>query len=165
MSGAVDALARMVRYYPGGRPAVAARLGLSDEDLRKKLSVSDRSRHLGVEEAAAIASMCHEVGAVDADAYAVVVAAESGGRFVKDARTGDNDAKALLARLGAENKEAADLTQAVLTAMADGVVSDREKRDIEEQAMELMVAVQRLLDVCHANNAAHAQPGRQGGGA
>jgi len=162
MSGALDALARMVRYYPGGRPVVASRLGVSDEDLRKKLSASDRSRHLGVEEAAAIAGMCREVGAVDADAYAVVVAAESGGRFVKDAPVGDTDGKALLARLGAENKEASDLTQAVLAAMSDGVVSDREKRDIVEQAMELMVAVQRLVEACHTNNAAHSKPAQGG---
>lgn len=154
MSSPLDALARMCRHYPGGRPAIAARLGKTDETLRRELSVSDQGHKMGLADALAIVSMCMEAHTPDADALAIVVAAESGGHYVGAGVPDDADCAALLHRLGAENKEAADLTQVVLAALADGKVSDNERVRIEREAMDLMISVTRLVQACRKNNSA-----------
>lgn len=154
MSSPLDALSRMCRFYPGGRPAVAARLGKSDETLRRELSVSDQGHKMGLVDAMAIVGMCVEARSPDAEALAVVVAAETGGRYLGPAGPEAPQAPALLGRLGGSTKEAADLTQAVLGALSDGVVSDNERQHIEREAMDLLLCVTRLVQACRENNEA-----------
>lgn len=148
---ALDALRRMISSYPGGRPAVAARLGKTDEVLRKELGAGDTHK-LGVVDALAIAGMCAEVASPNAQALAVCVAAESHGQFVPWDQA-PVQPPSVLVGLTAQTHEAAQLVEAVLTALTDGTVSDNELKAIEREAADLQQALQALINACRQNNA------------
>ena len=146
----LDALRRMVDNYPGGRHALAVRLGKSEEVLRKELGGGQQHK-MGVVDAAAIAALCTEAGSPQADALAQCVAAESHGQFVA-ASQATSATQTVLDGLGNQSKEAAELMQMVLHAMSDGVVSDNDMSRIEKEALDVMLSMQSLVAACRLNN-------------
>ena len=68
----LDGLRHAVTKYPGGRPAIAARLGKSDEVLRKELAGTSPQHKLGLTDAQHIIEMCGEQG-VDTASFRVAV--------------------------------------------------------------------------------------------
>ena len=74
----LDALRRMVASYPGGRSALAARMGKSDEVLRKELSGTSVHHKMGLADAEEIAAMCQEVGSPEAHALGTVFSFKAG---------------------------------------------------------------------------------------
>lgn len=158
----IDAVRRMVAGYPGGREAVALRLGKSPEVLKKELQHGTPHCKLGLLDAVHIAQMCHEVGSADADALAVAVAAESGGTFTAGVLNLHQNmglsrlelVSHCLRSVAPLSSEGADLVSAVVEAAADGHVSDNELRRIEREALDALQAVQRILEAARAANAA-----------
>lgn len=149
---ALDALRRMIANYPGGRPAVAARLGKPDEVLRKELGAGDTHK-MGLVDAVTIAGMCAEVSSPDAAALAHCVAAESHGSFTP-ASHAKQTAENVVSGLARQTHEAAELVEAVLQSLADGAVSDNELKTIEREAGDLLLSIQSLVEACRRNNAA-----------
>lgn len=74
----LDALRTMVDHYPGGRPVIAARLGISEEVLRKQLSGAATHKH-GVVDALRISDMCIEAKSEHCYAFINAVTGRSGG--------------------------------------------------------------------------------------
>jgi hypothetical protein len=150
---ALDALRRMVDNYPGGRPAIALRLGKTDEVLRKELNGSPTHK-LGLVDAVTIAQLCAEVESPNAQALAHCVAAESHGRFTSDLAVPHVVPASVVTGLSAHVHEAGQLVGAVLDSMTDGCVSDNELRSIERESADLVMTMQSLLESCRANNLA-----------
>lgn len=149
----LDALRRMVASYPGGRTALAARLGKSDEVLRKELSGSSTHHKMGLADAEEIATMCHEVGCAEAHALGTIFSFKAGmltlpvidmgkGSFCLNSKTAD------------AVREAADVLLAVTRSKADGNVSDNDKRDVLREIGEAVVALQAVAMALVAEHAA-----------
>lgn len=149
---ALDALRRMVDNYPGGRPAIALRLGKTDEVLRKELNGSPTHK-LGLIDAVTVAQLCAEVASPSAQALAHCVAIESHGRFVSDPGPQAVPAS-VVTGLSAHVHEAGQLVGSVLDSMADGCVSDNELRSIERESADLVLTMHSLIESCRANNLA-----------
>ncbi|MFD2755986.1 phage regulatory CII family protein [Comamonas terrae] len=148
----LDALRRMVASYPGGRTALAARMGKSDEVLRKELSGASAHHKMGLADAEEIAAMCHEVGSPEAHALGTVFSFKAGmltlpvidmakGRLCLSTTTAD------------AVREAADVLLAVTRSKADGNVSDNDKRDVLREIGEAVVALQAVAVALVAEHA------------
>ena len=148
----LDAVRRMVENYPGGRAAVALRLGKNPEVLRHELFAHGIAK-LGLVDACAIAVMCAEVGSPSADALAHCVASESHGHYTPSEQAPILH-PSVISGLSAQTHEAAQVVEAVLSSLADGTVSDNELKTIEREAADLQLALANLIAACRRNNAA-----------
>jgi hypothetical protein len=149
----LDALRKMVDHYPGGRAAVAARLGKVEEVLRKELSGAT-SHKLGVVDATSIAEMCAEAKSQHASAYANGLAALTGAYIalpVREMTVGKQDLRQEAASL---LKEGTDVLQELTVALADEAISDNELHKIEREVGDVFERLQSLLRGVKANNAA-----------
>lgn len=148
----LDALRRMVDHYPGGRAAIAQRLGKTDEVLRKELSGAS-SHKLGVVDAATIAEMCCEAKSEHCHALATSFAGGSGGFVALQVRemASKQDLRADMSNL---LKECSDTFQVLTEALADEQISDNERIRIDREIGELFDCVQRLFRGTRAQNAA-----------
>ncbi|WP_295379601.1 phage regulatory CII family protein [uncultured Pseudacidovorax sp.] len=152
MSTILDALQRGVDHYPGGRAALATRLRKADEVLRKELGGAGPHK-LGAVDALAIARFCVESGRDCAYDYAQAVASECGGRF--EAGPADQTpTHSPVQKIAFLMRETSDVTQTVLDAMADGVVSDNELAAIEREIAEAETVLRKLRQAARAVNAA-----------
>lgn len=150
----LDALRRMVAHYPGGRPALAARLNKSDEVLRKELG-GVQTHKLGLIDAEEIASMCHEAGVKEAFGLATVFSFRAGHAYAIPAAEGEAGCHATAS--AAVIAEASDYLTAVTQARADGKVSDNDRKAILKEMGELMAAIQTAYQ---ALSKEHAQSNR-----
>lgn len=148
----LDALRKMVDHYPGGRTAVAARLGKTDEVLRKELSGAT-SHKLGVVDATTIAEMCADAKSEHASAFANGLAALTGAFIALPVRemVGKQDLRQDAAGL---LKEGTDVLQALTIALADEAISDNELQTLEREVGDVFEKLQSLLRGATANNAA-----------
>lgn len=147
-----DELRRMVRNYPGGRPALAVRLGKPDETLRKELEGAQGFK-LSVAVALEIQSYCVEVGTQECHAFAHVVAREAGGLFVPGC-TGIESLPNVTSSLSQQTKEVAEMVLAVLSSINDEDISDNELREIQKEALDAVRAINRLVRTCEQKNMA-----------
>ena len=149
----LDALRKMVDHFPGGRAVVAARLGKTDEVLRKELSGAT-SHKLGVVDAHSIADMCREAASPHCDALATTIACGSGGFIRLEVRDlcGKQD---LHVDMAGVLKETSDAFQVLTEALADDRISDNERARIERELLELMAKCQDLMRSTRAFNEAH----------
>ena len=146
-----DAVRRMVRNYPGGLKALAARLDKSDSTLDKEI----RGAHgfkLGLQEAHEIAVMCVDAGSAHAMDLMNLMAQATHHVLLPlpEAATGGMT----LERLGKLMHECGDLVAVVTKAKADGKVCDNELKLCTAQFAELMAAGQSLMQALKENNAA-----------
>lgn len=147
----LDALRRMVANYPGGRPALAARLGKSDEVLRKELSGSSAHHKMGLADSEEIAAMCREAGSAEAHALGTVFSFKAG-MLALPARTEDSP-KCLSKATAVAVHEVADILLAVTKGKSDGNISDNDR---DEVLREIGHAVHALQAVAAALTAEHA---------
>ena len=120
----LDALRKMVDHYPGGRPVMAARLGVTDEVLRKQLSGAATHKH-GVIDALQISDMCIEAGSEHCYEFVNAVAGRCGG-FVK-LPVVDMARPTLQQCVSDAIREVSDVVTVALEGDADGVISDNDK--------------------------------------
>lgn len=148
----LDALRLMVDYYPGGMPAMALRLGKTEEVLRKELSGA-HTHKLGVVTACLISTYCMEVQSVHSNAFATAVAASSGGFVRLEVREmpSKQDVRADMAGL---LKECSDVLNQATDALADERISDNELRAIERELADVFSRGQDLLKNAQARNLA-----------
>lgn len=152
MSAILDALQRGVDHYPGGREAIAGRLKKTDEVLRKELS-GGPSHKLGAVDAVAIARFCVEAGKEGAYDFAQAVASECGGRF--EACSEVEALQSPVQKISCLSRETADVTESVLEAMADGVISDNELAVIEHEIAQAENVLRKLRTAARAVNQAN----------
>lgn len=149
----IDALRRMVANYPGGRPALAARLGKSDEVLRKELSGASGGHKMGLIDAEEIASMCREVGSPEAHALGTVLSFQAGMLTLPVIDAGGE--RLCLSRATAQAvHEAADVLLVVTRSKADGNISDNDKRDVLREIGETVAALQKVALALKSEHAA-----------
>jgi hypothetical protein len=148
----LDALRKMVDHYPGGRPAMAVRLGKNDEVLRKELSGA-HTHKMGVVDASMISTLCMEVGSPFSDLYATTVAVTSGGFVRLEVRNmpGKQDLREDMSSL---LKECSDVIVKLTEALADEKISDNERRSIEKELADVFTKAQDLLKGTEARNEA-----------
>lgn len=154
----LDALRRMVANYPGGRPALAARLNKSDEVLRKELSGSSAHHKIGLLDAELIADMCREANCAEAHALGTVFSFKAG-MLALPARTEDGP-KCLTKTSAVAVRECADVLMAVTRSKADNNISDNDRADIRGEIAEAVSALQAVaiaLDAEHAADNARSQ--------
>lgn len=153
---AVDCVNRGVRNYPGGRLTVIARLfpGKSDDTVRKELS-GVPSHKLGLVDAVAMAAMCCELQTPHCYDLAVYVAQECGGRFeVGPASQEPAPALNPMSKVSSLMRETSHVTEAVIEALQDGVISDNELAQIETEIAEAEEVLRKLRQAARAVNAA-----------
>jgi len=153
----LDALRKMVDHYPGGRAAVAARLGKTDEVLRKELSGA-QSHKLGLNDATTIAEMCAEARSEHASALANGFAALTGAFVALPVREMAVHKQDLRQDAASLLKEGTDVLQELTVALADDTISDNELTKIEREVGDVFERLQSLLRGVKANNAA-SKPG------
>jgi len=148
----LDALRKMVDHYPGGRPAMAVRLGKNDEVLRKELSGAPTHK-MGVVDASMISTLCMEVGSPFADLYATAVAVGSGGFIRLEVRSmpTKQDVRTDVAGL---LKESSDVLAKLTEALVDERISDNERRELEREMAEVFSKAQDLVKGIVARNIA-----------
>lgn len=152
----LDALRRMVANYPGGRAALAVRLGKSDEVLRKELSGASAHHKMGLADAEQIAEMCREAGSPEAHALGTVFSFKAGVLSLPVMDMGEGGL--CLSRTTAHAvHETADVLLAVTRSKSDGNISDNDKREV---LTEIGQAVSALQAVAAALKAEHAADNR-----
>lgn len=146
----LDALRRMVANYPGGRAALAARLGKSDEVLRKELSGASAHHKMGLADAEEIATMCHEARSPEAHALGTVFSFRAGMLSLPVV-----DMRACLSGTTANAvHEMADVLLAVTRSTADGNVSDNDRKNVLREVGETVAALQAVVASLEAKHAA-----------
>lgn len=155
----LDALRRMVANYPGGRAALAARLGKSDEVLRKELSGSSAHHKMGLADAEEIATMCHEAGSADAHALGTVFNFKAGLLALPVLTMGD-ERHCLSKATALAVHESADVLLAVTKSKADGSISDNDKAEVLREIGHAVGALQAVAAALKAEHAAD-KAGRQ----
>jgi len=147
----LDALKKMCDHYPGGRAAIALRLGKSDEVLRKELA-GDPKFKMGAIDAAAISTMCIEAQSAHCNAYATSVASDCGGFVSLEVREmGKQDLRSEMAGM---LKECSDAFGVLTESLADESISDNEMRRIEREIAEVFEKTQTVLRGARARNQA-----------
>jgi hypothetical protein len=121
----LDTVRRQVRNYPGGIDVVALRLGKSVSTLEKELRGAPGFK-LGAEDAAEISAMCVEVRSEHAMAYATVLASRVNSMLLPMPLEADpSDSECYRAACEVSRQAATHLSE-VLSALADGRVTDNE---------------------------------------
>ncbi|WP_046059988.1 phage regulatory CII family protein [Paracidovorax citrulli] len=149
----LDALRRMVANYPGGRAALAARLGKSDEVLRKELSGSSTSHKMGLADAEEIATMCHEAGSAGAQGLGTVFSFGSG-MLALPVIHASAERRCLRTATFAAVQECADVFTAVTKALADGSISENDRRKVLREVGEAVAEMQGVVVELNAQYAA-----------
>lgn len=151
---AVDASNRGVRHYPGGREAIRVRLfpDKADDSLRKELS-GVSTHKLGLADAVAMAAMCCELQTPHCYDLAVYVAQECGGRF-EIGPAAQEPALNPMSKVSSLMRETSHVTEAVIEALQDGVISDNELRLIEAEIAEAEEVLRKLRQAARAVNTA-----------
>lgn len=132
----LDAAYHSAHEYPGGVPAVAQRMGMSPNTLQHKVSLTNDTHHLSLREAVALQE-------VTADARILHAMAGSLGYACVSLHA--DEQSTTLAQVMQMAKEFGDVLESVNTAVADGTVTPNEMRDCENQAAELIAAVNGVL--------------------
>lgn len=149
----LDTVRRMARSYPGGVDAVALRLDKSPSTLEKELRGAPGFK-LGADDAAEVSAMCIELRTEHAMAYATAIAAHSGCMLVPMPIGVDLAADECMRAVAETSRESAELIAEVVTALADGNVSDNELAKVDRACGELMAALQGMRRVMAERNQA-----------
>jgi hypothetical protein len=149
----LDGLRRMVANYPGGRAALAVRLGKSDEVLRKELSRASAHHKMGLADAEQIAEMGREVGSPEVHTLGTVFPFKA--RVLSLPVMDVGEGGLCLSRTSARAvHEAVDVLLAVTRSNADGNISDNEKREVLTEIGQAVSALQAVVAALKAEHAA-----------
>jgi len=150
---AIDALRQMIDNYPGGRAVIAARLGKTEEVLRKETCGSPSHKH-GLIDAVTISDMCIEARSPHCYAFVNAIAGPAGRMLelpVLDMAVAKQDLRDEAAGVV---KEGTDVLIELNAALADEQISDNELRRIDKEIDEAQTKLQQLRRDAHARNLA-----------
>ena len=131
-----DAAYHTAHSFPGGVPALAQRMGMSQNTLAHKVSLNNDTHHLSLREAVTMQEVTGDVRILHSMAGALGYACVS-------LRT--DSAGSTLAEVMHMAKEFGDVLESINSAVADGRVTPNEMQDCERQAAELMAALNNVL--------------------
>lgn len=131
-----DAAYHTAHSFPGGVPALAQRMGMSQNTLAHKVSLHNDTHHLSLREAVTMQEVTGDVRILHSMAGALGYACVS-------LRT--DSAGSTLAEVMHMAKEFGDVLESINSAVADGRVTPNEMQDCERQAAELMAALNNVL--------------------
>lgn len=141
-----DAVSRMVSKYPGGRAAIAARLGITEDVLRKRLSCQ-QGHKLGLAEARQIAEWCAEIKSEGYEALATVFAVDVG-HMVRLPVI--DQAPCLMTSMARSITEGSHVLTEITHALADDQLSENDFRRIEREVGENIAALAQTLAAARA---------------
>lgn len=147
-----DALALMVKHFPGGLEVVALRVGKPAETLRKEIG-GNAGFKLGLDTAVLISDLC--IDAKSEHCYAFVNSVSGpAGRFIElpvremvEKQDLRQDAAVML-------KEGTDVLSELTVALADEQISDNELTRIEREVADAVESLQAVLRGAQARNKA-----------
>lgn len=147
----LDALYQAARKYPGGIAALAARLHLTEETMRKKLRVQVDSHRLTYDELSEVLFCLEEAHVEGWDSTLHALAWRHGGVFLRLPKAAVEDDDAMLASITDSVKEHAEAVAAIGASLApdrDGKrrIDPREMRFIEEQTEQAVAAILAMRD-------------------
>ncbi len=142
----MDAACHLADDYPGGAAALAVRMNKSPSTLQKELR-GEQGYKLGLRDSVKMSKFAGST--LIASAYA----AECGGTFMLLPDM-EHAVACPLAAVGALTQQVGGYVGTFTAAMADGEVSDNERRDIDAQLAALQLQIQNLQAIVHARNEA-----------
>lgn len=131
----IDAAYLTAHEYPGGVPALAARMGKNGAVLRHKLNPNDQANHLTVADLMTIMTMTGDHRALHAACI------ELGYMALPLPHIGD---ESITEAITDTVKEFSDLLRAVTKVMADGKVTKLEVRSVRKELGELVAVGGKL---------------------
>lgn len=131
-----DAAYHTAHSFPGGVPALAQRMAMSQNTLAHKVSLNNETHHLTLREAVAMQELSGDVRILHAMAGALGYACVS--------LSVDRD-HSTLEQVMHMAKEFGEVLGSVNAAVADGTVTPNEMQDCERQAAELTAALNGVL--------------------
>lgn len=132
----LDAAYHTVHGYPGGVPALAQRMAMSQNTLAHKVSLNNATHHLSLRESIAVQAFSGDFRILHAMAAALGHVAIS--QHLAGAPTSMQD----FVRLA---QEFADLTSSISRTVADNKVTHNEMMECEQRAAELFAATNAML--------------------
>lgn len=139
----LDSLRAAVNQYPGGRPAVALRLGKADEVLRKELAGTSANHKMGLSDSQHIVEMLAEQG-IDVSGFKVSVDAAC----LSEVNASPDACLHVLAAYGC--KEMSEVVSAVAASLTDGHISDNDRKRIEKEVRDVIGGLTGLLGALNA---------------
>lgn len=148
----MDAARLVVRDYPGGAEAVAARLGKAVTSLRHELDRNYRTAKFGLEDAVTVTQLTRDTAGGPDLRIATAFAAEVGAMLIPlpEFAGGDGDMTAMTQTI----REFGEYVSRVGEALADGRITDNELASTERELGEMVQAAQRLQAMLKARNQA-----------
>jgi hypothetical protein len=135
-----DVVYRVVHAYPGGVPALAARMGVSKHVLQNKVNPNNDTHHLTIAELVQIQEF------TNSDEIAKHIAAERNMVcFPVSQHQGTSDTD-LLTLIIKANKEQADLFVCIQQAWSDGVIDPEDASRIKRETYEHLAAIAELTN-------------------
>ena len=136
-----DAAYHTAHDFPGGVPALAQRMGMSQHTLAHKVCLHNATHHLSLREAVRMQGVAGDVRILHAMAAAlghvcISMHVQPGGSTLED-----------ITRMAGEF---ADVMRATTDAVADGRVTVNEMHECERQAAELAASVNTMLGTLRA---------------
>ena len=131
-----DAAYHTAHSFPGGVPALAQRMGMSQNTLAHKVSLHNETHHLTLREAVTMQEVSQD------KRIAQAMCAALGGVFIDLAADGKHTTMEQVMHMA---KEFGDVLGSINGAVADGEVTPNEMQDCERQAAELMAALNAVL--------------------
>ena len=132
----LDAAYHTAHSYPGGVPALALRMAMSENTLAHKVSLNNTTHHLSLREAVAMQELTGDVRILHGMAGALGYACIS---------LRSEAASTTLEQVMHMAKEFGEVLGSVNQAVADGRVTPNEMYDCERQAAELTAALNGVL--------------------
>ena len=149
-----DALKLGVRHYPGGLEVIAVRIGKPEETLRKELSGNDPKFKLGLTTAMLISDLLIEAKSAYCYAFVNAIHGAAGRLLELPVHEMPPEKQDLHADSAVLLKECSDVIGAVTAALADGQISDNERKAIGRELSELLAQIQVVERDVRANNEA-----------
>lgn len=131
-----DAAYHTAHSFPGGVPALAQRMGMSQNTLAHKVSLHNETHHLTLREAVTMQEVSQD------KRIAQAMCAALGGVFVDLSCDGKSTTMEQVMHMA---KEFGDVLGSINGAVADGEVTPNEMQECERQAAELMAALNAVL--------------------
>jgi len=131
-----DAAYHTAHCFPGGVPALAQRMGMSQNTLAHKVSLNNDTHHLSLREAVTMQEVSRDTRICQAMCAAI------GGVFVD---LGCDNKSTTMAQVMHMAAEFGEVLGSVNEAVADGQVTPNEMQECERQAAELMAALNAVL--------------------
>lgn len=153
----LDAAFHLARAYPGGKEALAARLGKSPHTFRHELT-GDGTAKLGLIDAESISMFALQMKMPNALAILNSMAANLGQMVLPLPQVMDLAGGDCMRGLAESAREFAELCADVTGSLSDGRVTDNELARIERSSAELIAALQGLNAAVSAANKA-SKPG------